>query len=196
VEFNGTKARWSTGTSGSGATWGVMQDDGNLVLYRANGTAVWSSRTNGRKGAVLQLQTDGNLVVYQGSTPVWSSGVVFPNKRVAFGSNQLQARQRLTADMYLRSADKRYVMIMQSDGNLVIYAPGGRPIWATFTKGLSRLDMQADGNLVIYNTKSVATWSSRTYGFPGSLTSLESTGAALVRQGATARWQSGSAGRL
>jgi len=40
---------------------------------------------------------------------------------------------------------------MQADGNLVLYAPGSVPIWASNTAGNdgAQLDMQTDGNLVV-----------------------------------------------
>jgi hypothetical protein len=55
---------------------------------------------------------------------------------------------------------------MQSDGNLVAYAPGGRPVWNSGTGGNAgaRLVMQDDGNPVVY-TGGRALWSpaGRTY---------------------------------
>jgi hypothetical protein len=53
---------------------------------------------------------------------------------------------------------------MQSDGNLVIYGPGGIPrgvsIWASNTSGNpdSRLLVQDDGNLVIYRPDGSPIW--------------------------------------
>ena len=54
---------------------------------------------------------------------------------------------------------------MQTDGNLVIYTPGGHPIWASNTNGNagSRLVAQTDGNVVIYRTNNTAAWSTNTY---------------------------------
>ena len=51
-------------------------------------------------------QGDGNLVLYDGGTPLWASNT--DGKPVG-------------------------VCIMQDDGNLVIYARGGQPIWASDT---------------------------------------------------------------
>jgi len=61
-------------TSPNGQYRLVMQTDGNLVLYRQDGTAIWSSRTYGIDHVRLQMQSDGNLVLYSDSTPVWATG--------------------------------------------------------------------------------------------------------------------------
>jgi len=49
---------------------------------------------------------------------------------------------------------------MQGDGNLVIYDPDGRPLWASNTVGHpgSRLVVQDDGNVVIYDPQNVRLW--------------------------------------
>jgi len=41
---------------------------------------------------------------------------------------------------------------MQDDGNIVMIAPGSRPVWATGTGGNPgvTLELQDDGNLVVY----------------------------------------------
>jgi hypothetical protein len=52
----------------------VMQEDGNLVLYAADGVALWHTVTYGHPGSYLAMQDDGNLVVYEGGTPLWWSG--------------------------------------------------------------------------------------------------------------------------
>ena len=59
-----------------------------------------------------------------------------------------------------------YQLIMQGDGNLVIYNPGA--IWSTKTNGHAGayLVLQTDGNLVIYDS-SGAIWASGTNGNPG-----------------------------
>ncbi len=57
-------------------------------------------------------------------------------------------------------------LIMQGDGNLVIYSEVGRPLWATGTAGHpgARAVFQSDGNLVIYNPSGTPLWASNTAG--------------------------------
>ncbi|MDO8592013.1 MAG: S8 family serine peptidase [bacterium] len=91
--------------------------------------------------SALALQRDGNLALYASFKPVWQSG--------ALGA---------TVDR----------VIMQSDGNLVIYDGSNRPLWATNTAGSpdARLALQADGNLVVYSSANVVLWASNTQNNP------------------------------
>jgi len=55
-------------------------------------------------------------------------------------------------------------LVMQTDGNLVLYSAGAA-VWATGTGGTgsqNRLVMQSDGNLVVYTQLNRAVWSSKT----------------------------------
>jgi hypothetical protein len=66
----------------------------------------------------------------------------------------------------LQSANKRFRLDMQSDGNLVLYKePEHRPIWHTDTVGRGgfRANLQHDGNFVLYTESSVPIWNSRTF---------------------------------
>jgi hypothetical protein len=53
---------------------------------------------------------------------------------------------------------------MQADGNLVVAAPGGRPLWAAGTGGPSGsvLILQADGDAVLNAPGNVTLWSTNT----------------------------------
>lgn len=145
----------------SGALNFVMQKDGNLVLYN-NGKAVWASNTVGKCSPCrAAYQNDGNLVIY--NTPnnkaIFAVGhgsgalslkntapyVELANVTVLPGSLELKNNQSFS-----RSNLK---LVMQSDGNLVLYA-GSKALWASNTSGKCkncRAVYQGDGNLVIYN---------------------------------------------
>ncbi|RZM73329.1 lectin [Pseudoalteromonas rubra] len=88
----------------------VLQEDGNLVLYRTiDMKALWASGTNGKAASRVIMQGDGNLVLYgyenHCSNPLWSSN---------------------TAD------HPSSYLILQDDGNLVIYYPKD-PTWSSNT---------------------------------------------------------------
>lgn len=88
----------------------------------------------------------------------------------------------------MQSADGRFVMWLQTDGNLVEYAVGGGrllPRWATHTTGGWVLWMQGDGNAVLYSQLGTPLWASGTGGQPGSALYLQ-TDANLVVY--TASW--------
>jgi hypothetical protein len=64
----------------------------------------------------------------------------------------LTAGQTLGAGSELVSPNGAYVLLMQTDGNLVEYGPSG-PMWSSNTPGSgtsNRLVVQTDGNLVMY----------------------------------------------
>jgi hypothetical protein len=80
--------------------------------------------------------------------------------------NQLRTGQRLVRDQQLVSANGRFHLVLQADGNLVLYdgAPGQNPIWATGTWNLpdqrrpTHADMQSDGNVVLYDDAMEPAW--------------------------------------
>lgn len=84
-----------------------------------------------------------------------------------------------------RRLSQRVRLVMQSDGNLVLYAlakPGitGRTCWASNTVGRgTRAVYQGDGNFVVYNGNT-PTWASNTVGDGGSTVDINWTGKLYV----------------
>jgi hypothetical protein len=84
------------------------------------------------------------------------------------------------------SPNGHYKLVMQADGNLVLYHDGDA-IWSTGSKGAgASLAMQTDGNLVIYNNG--ATWSSNTADFPGAELDLQDDGNLVIYHAGHAIW--------
>ena len=54
---------WQTGTHGQNIPKLTFQLDGNLVMYRNDGSVAWASHTEGR-GYKVWMQDDGNFVIY------------------------------------------------------------------------------------------------------------------------------------
>jgi peptidoglycan hydrolase-like protein with peptidoglycan-binding domain len=112
-----------------------MQADGNLVLYW-DGHPLWASNTSKHPGAVLAMQGDGNLVIYQGNQPIWSSGTG-------------------------RGGDALYYLNLQDNGNVTIYSPARKPIWATdtgFGAGLQLGDSGAAVQALQMHLSSLGYW--------------------------------------
>lgn len=84
-------------------------------------------------------------------------------------------------------------LAMQGDGNLVEYAPGNRPVWASNTnRPGSVLRMQNDGNLVIIAPGNIPVWNTRTNGNPGADLELQNDGNAVVyASGHITKWANG-----
>lgn len=189
---------WWSGTSGP-ASHAIMQEDGNFVVYRPDGSTNWHSHTGGEGLSTFVVQHDGNIVLYDTNLQAtWVSGSYqggtgWINDR----ADKLNTEDRLYASHFLQSPDKRYVLVLQEDGNLVLYAPGYTPIWNAGTAGrpVRFLHMQSDGNLVLYGDGNQHFWHSATQGGPSRL-NVQSDGNLVVYNLVTWTWQSGTAGRL
>lgn len=96
----------------------------------------WLTSYNGRYEFVYQ--GDGNLVLYDQGAALWASGT------------------------HGRSAG---VVVMQHDGNFVIYDAADMPIWTsqgTYGHEGAWLIVQDDGNVVIYSTSGDPLWATNT----------------------------------
>jgi hypothetical protein len=155
---------WQSDTANSGAVRLNMQGDGNLVLYTDQGQAVWHTSTMGNSNASLSLQTDGNLVLYANAQPIWNSATVHRPNLLGYVNDTI-SMGRLYPGQTLQTANRMYRLVLQSDGNLVLYSDK-RALWASQTvgSGAAFLSMQGDGNLVLYDNQNRAVWHSRTPG--------------------------------
>lgn len=103
----------------------------------------------------------------------------------AQAGNTLAAETNLTAGQVLTNGI--YALIMQGDGNLVVYANAGqRSIWDASSRGGSYARMQMDGNFVVYNSNGTWRWTSKTGGKPynmGYLLTLNNDGSLQISIG-------------
>ncbi|MFD5404910.1 D-alanyl-D-alanine carboxypeptidase family protein [Streptomyces griseorubiginosus] len=118
--------------------------------------------------------------------------------QAAEAAHALRGGQSLATGGRLQSPDGRYTLIMQTDGNLVLY-PGSNPaLWASGTAGHpgTVAQMQTDGNLVLYAPGHVPIWASSTAGHPGAYLELQNDGNAVIYRdpGHVAIWASRTSG--
>jgi len=171
------KALWASNTWNTPVTYAIMQNDGNFVCYDPFGKAYWASNTSG-VGAYVTLEDSGQLVIID------MSGVAL------WGSNdRLMANQQLNVNDRLLSPNGKFTLIMQGDGNLVLYsADANKAIWASNTWNtptrVTHAIMQTDGNFVCYDDAGKAYWASNTWGFhPGAFVVLQGDGNLVIFDG-------------
>lgn len=181
VLYRNGHPRWATGTAGA-ISQAVLQDDGNFVLYAPDGP-VWATGTVGNAGSVLVVQNDGNVVLYGGDgRATFSSDTTF---------DRLYPGESLAPGGFLFSEDRHFLLVLERDGNLVLYKHG-QPRWSTDTGGKSTrmAIMQTDGNFVLYD-ESGAIWETGTSGAGGALLLLQNDGNLVVYGSDSApRWAS------
>jgi hypothetical protein len=175
------RAVWATGTHGKATGTFVMQGDGNLVLYGADGRPLWATNTAGRAGATLSVQDDGNLVLYAGGRAVWASNTAGAGQPAPAGCGTLAPDQSLAPGQGVRSCDGRFNFVHQSDGNVVLYQGSRALwSTATHGRSTGRLVMQGDGNLVLYAPNGQALWSSGTHRYPGARLAVQDDGNVVI----------------
>ena len=91
--------------------------------------------------------------------------------------------QSLRPGQSLQSNNKLHTLIMQTDGNVVLYGSQSNPLWATNTDGLitpRKFIMQTDGNPVLYSVDGQPRWASLTWNNPGAFLNIQDDGNLVV----------------
>ena len=105
---------------------------------------------------------------------------------------------RLDINSYITSNNVMYVLILQNDGNLVLYGNGnGTAMWnsGTYGSGANRLVMQNDGNLVLYKANGAWVWQTHTYGKgPANAVLDEDGNFKVVRNDGSVTWSTNTGG--
>jgi hypothetical protein len=122
----------------------------------------------------------------------------FPYSCVAPTSGDVQVGE-LGEGAAVCPSDLGYELVMQADGNLVIYNSSSKALWASNTDNqkASYAIMQSDGNFVVYDG-SGATWSTRTNGHPNATACFQNDGNLVIYAAGggfcsgTALWASGT----
>ena len=138
-------------------------------------------------------------LVYDGAGGQWfeTNTATFSVTSLEKPKDVVTVSQQLNVGDGIRSADGRYILVMQSDGNLVLYSPS-RAVWASNTNGTgaNTLIMQSDGNLVLYSPSRGAVWASNTAGSGGNVIVMQSDGNLVLYSPSRAPWASNTSGKL
>lgn len=192
---------WASNTPGAPGNFVVVQPDGNIVMYSSSGQVVWTNwKVGTSSGSRLVIQPDGNLVEYNASgQPTWYTGTG-QNVPVlsSFSSDHLSVGQALWRNQYLRSGDGTHYLLLQGDGNLVLYGAGQHLLWHSGTggSGATQLILQPDGNLVLYTANGQPVWSTNTRVAPSHFDVQSDGNLVMYDPAGNAQWWSGTSGQI
>jgi hypothetical protein len=169
--------KFSVGKTPAGLT-------GSQVVAVINFKAIGTGSANIAFGCDLSSGncSDGNAVTLESdSSNILSTetGATATLNETDF--DQLTSGQTLTAGQSLISRNVVSMLIMQGDGNLVLYS-GGRPVWSsgTYGRGATHALMQGDGNLVLYTAGNVPIWATNTFGHNNSSLVMQDDGNLVI----------------
>lgn len=185
----GGRVLWASQTSGNPGAHAVLQQGGNLVVYNANGAALWSSNSRTSGCPQLLVQNDGNVVLYGPKKAVWASHTV---------NSLLGSGGVLHPGWMLYSPPPEYErLVMQADGNLVLYNGAGKALWASHTGGHAGAyaRLQKNGNLVVYTAAGKALWATNTSKHPGAHLTLQTDANLVLYLNGTALWSTATNGK-
>ncbi len=166
----------------------IMEENGNLISCSRQRPpprvevpciVIWASNTDDNPDSRLVLLDDGSLVILDpGNREIWRANI--PKYPSAQGDD-MQPGEVLYPDQSIRSANGRFSLIYQRDGNLVLYGPAGW-LWQSGTAGTpgAICIMQGDGNLVIYDWNNQWIWDSETDHNPGSRLLVQDNGMVAI----------------
>ena len=107
------------------------------------------------------------------------TGSIVANYRAATLGNGSDVT--LLPGRHITSQNGVFMLIYQTDGNLVLYGHG-RALWAsnTWWRGAGFAVMQGDGNLVVYDPNGTPVWASNTPGNPGCTLAVQDDGNVVI----------------
>jgi hypothetical protein len=112
-------------------------------------------------------------------------------------NNKLMTGERLVSSERRTSRNGNYYLILQMDGNVVLYNRANQPLWATNTNGkpVANFTMQTDGNLVAYQSDNAPVWSSATSGSGNFLVVQDDGNVVVYRNDGFGVWATKTKGR-
>ena len=178
---------------------GLGLASGSYHLVNASGTVIPQEAVSGGVCASASLSAASltEWSVVSGAIP---SGTATPSGcggTTTSSCGELTANQQLSANQSLASCNGDYTLIMQGDGNFVLYQ-GSTALWASNTSGSAATEaiMQGDGNLVLYSSSGSAVWATGTSGNDGAYLDVQNDGNVVIYSAAgAALWSTGTAGK-
>jgi hypothetical protein len=193
---NNFEMPWAIGNAGNWGSWANSRGY-SVNMNPAVGSVAWFSNHVAWVEAV-----NGNYVTIEeynnpAGTGNWSQRTIAANSVSGYihfkdlgsaagltylGTDHLEPGQIMGTGQYILSGNVLYLLVLQADGNLVLYGNGFRVLWASNTagSGAAYAVMQADGNLVLYRANWTAVWSTRTAGHGNSKLYMQEDGNVVI----------------
>lgn len=131
----------------------------------------------------------GNTCDALPSTCAQNTGTLWGGTQAECNCGALRAGQVLGVDQGRWSCDGRFFLVMQGDGNLVLYY-NSVALWSSNTAGtpVNRAVMEPDGNFVLYDAANQLWWASWTGGITGGWLGVQTDGNVVVYDAANQPW--------
>jgi lysophospholipase L1-like esterase len=196
--------------SGTSATPGTSEQQRRTYNRRRDAVNARLMALYPTVDAVVPLHSDGQIGVDGAElNPVYFAGDrVHMNDRGYFVVATLVAERirtfgprRIVPGRSWPSLRGQFHLVLQADGNLVLYGPQRRALWASGTEGQPAAEavMQPDGNLVVYGTRrgnrvgtGRALWASGTNGLVGADLRIQDDGNVVIYHKGRAAWSTGT----
>jgi hypothetical protein len=190
-----------TATVGTAASLKVNATDsasGQTLTYSATGLpAGLSISSSGLISGTPTTAANSNVTVTATDTTGAKGSASFTwtiSGSTTGSCGELTANASLTANQSLASCNGDYTLIMQGDGNLVLYQ-GGTALWASGTvgSGADEAIMQGDGNLVLYTSSGTPVWASNTAGNAEGYLDVQNDGDVVIYSASgSSLWSTGT----
>jgi hypothetical protein len=174
----------SRGQPGNAATPGTSNHGwGQAVDFNLASAGGWLAANASRFGYTHSSSEDWHYdYTGRSETVLWTSGTNESAEDCSSQTKLYPGDVRYTGSS-IYSANGKYQLAIQSDGNLVHYRKSDSwPLWYTDTVGSGgyKLVMQADGNLVFYDRYDRAVWHAGTYDHPGAYLAVQCDGNLVI----------------
>jgi len=186
---NDTTELWNSGNNTKGIELRVL-GNGNLALYGTNNTIVWQSNTADNNNAYLCLTSTGHLFIRTDNNKshefikyIAGKGE-YPSSISRIIDNNTELNKPLIYDStnfdVVILKHNNYLLILQYDGNLVLYDRNGNARWNTGTRDAKTFMINEQGNMILSDSAGKTVWNTNT-GKPGARLYLTSNGYLFLR---------------
>jgi hypothetical protein len=172
---------------------------GDQIVATVNFEVIATGTASVDFGCILNYSncTDGNAIIRSTDNTDILAFTTGTSVTLNDYNDNIASGQALNAGQSIISRNVMNMLILQTDGNLVLYG-SGRPLWWTGTggSGATKLVMQADGNLVLYRANGTPVWWNGAGGRGASTAVLQDDGnfVTYINSSGAPSWFTGTGG--